>query len=421
MSNRSLVLIAALIGAAGIAAIMATRQGIVDIRTAAPAAPTPDAPSPAVSPPIATTPSDDARRAAQDEARPRAAESTTTPVPAPARRSAARQPNAADNARGRAAPELTVAVVLSEATHGDTSLNDVVGHGLDLARRHGPLRVIQRRPSRTADLAATFDDVAAESPALVIAVGATYAAAVSAASARHPELRVLLLDADLPGQTGVRSVTFRGDEGAFLAGVAAAAETRRGVVGMIGAMSTPALEAFECAWETGVRWGTREAFTLVRGIVLYLGTSPEAFARPADAEARSRELIEDRGVDVLVAAAGGAGAGVLEAARRARIKAIGIDTAGGERDVMIASIRRRADRIVETAIEDVRRGAFRGGTSVMSLANAGLEVSSSPTAAPVTRKLVEKARAGIDAGRMELCVKEEDRVPAWNFPPRPQG
>ena len=422
MSNRSLVLVAALIGAAGIAAIIASRPDILGTRAAAPAVPTPVAPAAAVSPSTTAAPSDDARTTAQDEARPRG-ESATTMAPAPARRSAARQPDAADTARGRGVRELEVAVLLSGEAHGDTSLNDAVAHGLDLARRHGPVRVIQRRPSRTADLEATLDDVAAESPALVIAVGASYADAVRAASARHPELRVLLLDADLPGQPRVRSVTFRGDEGAFLAGVAAAAETRRGVVGMIGAMSTPALEAFECAWETGVRWGTREAFTLVRGIVLYLGTSPEAFARPADAEARSRELIEDRGVDVLVAAAGGSGAGVLEAARRARIKAIGIDTAGGERarDVMITSIRRRADRIVETAIEDVRRGRFRGGTSVMSLANAGLEVSSSPTAAPVTRKLVEKARAGIIAGRMDLCVKEEDRGPAWNFPPRPQG
>ena len=401
MPKRSLVLIAALVGAAGIAAMIATRPRVVSTHRDAPTASSPSA---------TTAP------AAQDE--PRATEITTKTPPTPAR-----PPSAADPSRARRAPEIKVAALLSGETHGDPSLNDAVSLGLDLAGRHGPVQVIQRRPSRTTDLSAMLDTVAMQSPALVIAVGPAYVDAVRATIDRHPELRLLLLDAELPGHPRVRSVTFRGDEGAFLAGVAAAAETRRGVVGMIGAMSTPALEVFECAWETGVRWGTREAFTLVRGVVLYLGTTPEAFARPAEAEERSRELIEDKGVDVLVAAAGGSGAGVLDAARRARIKAIGIDMAGAERsrDVMITSIRRRADRIVGTAIDDIRRGAFRGGTSVMNLANAGVDVSSFPMASPVTRKLVEKARAGIIAGRMELCVKEADRAPAWNFPARPQG
>ena len=416
MPKRALVLImAVLVATAGIMTMTTMRRGTarpgpVDVRTDTPTAPTPDAPSTAVSPSTSTAlPAPDA---------PRPTETATKSRPAPPR-----APRVADHPRGRHAPALTVAVLLSGETDGDTSLDDAVGHGVDLARRHGPVQVIQRRPSRMADLGALLDDLAKESPALVIAVGGAYADAVRAGSARHPELRVLLLDAALPGQSGVRSVTFRSDEGAFLAGVAAASETRRGVVGMIGAMSTPALDAFACAWETGVRWGTQEAFTLVRGIVLYLGTTPEAYAQPVEAEERSRELIEDRGVDVLVAAAGGSGAGVLEAARRARIKAIGIDTAGAERtrDVTIASVRRRADRIVATTVDDIRRGTFRSGTIVMNLANAGVDVASFATAAPVTRKLVDKARAGIIDGRVELCVKEEDRPPAWNFPPRPQG
>jgi basic membrane protein A len=420
MPKRPLIVLAALIaGTAGVAAMLMTRPDSGTPRGTGPAAIAPQTPPPAITP---GERAGAAHTADPDSPAPEAARAVPSPGE-PTTRSPARRQDAVRTPRDRGAAELTVAVLAGDAAQGDTWLDDAVDRGLDLARKHGPLRLIQRRAARTTDPGALLDEVAAESPALVIAVGASYAEPIRTASARHPRLRFLLLDAELPGEAAVKSVTFRGAEGGFLAGVAAAAETQRGAVAMIGAMSSPALDAFECAWETGVRWGTKEAFRLVRGVVVYLGTTPEAFAQPAEAEARSRELIEDRGVDVIIAAAGGSGAGVLEAARHARIKAIGVDTEPGDRtrDVVITSIRKRADRIVDAVVADVRRGTFRGGASVMNLANAGVEIASPGRLAPATRKLVEKARAGIIAGRVDVCVKEEDRVPAWNFPPRPQG
>lgn len=81
-------------------------------------------------------------------------------------------------------------------------------------------------------------------------------------------------------------------------------------------------------------------------------------------------MITNQGVDVLYAAAGASGLGVIEAAREARIKAIGVDL--------------------------VLPGRL----------------------APATQKLVEQARAVIVSGRTPACVKEHERPPAWSFPPR---
>jgi basic membrane protein A len=134
-------------------------------------------------------------------------------------------------------------------------------------------------------------------------------------------------------------------------------------------------------------------------------------------------MIAQQGVDVLYAAAGASGLGVIAAARQARIKAIGVDSDQSHvaRDVVITSMRKRLDRAVETAIADVRRESFTGGVTAMSLANGGVDLVLPGRLPPVTVKLVEKARAAVVAGWTSPCVKEEDRVPAWPFPPRPMG
>jgi basic membrane protein A len=91
------------------------------------------------------------------------------------------------------------------------------------------------------------------------------------------------------------------------------------------------------------------------------------------------------------------------------------------RDVVITSVRKRLDLAVASAIGDVRRGLFDGGGRVMNLANGGVDLVLPGRLPPATVKLVEKARAAVVSGATAACVKEEDRVPAWPFPPRPAG
>ena len=259
-----------------------------------------------------------------------------------------------------AAPELKVAVLLGSSGRGAKGFNDAVFAGLEAAKKHGRLRVTERLPMRPEDYAHAIDEQVAEGADLIIGVGFLYSDPFAAASVRHPTVRFLLLDMELPGVSNVKSVTFRADEGSFLAGVAAAAETKRGVVGFVGGMNMPIIQAFECGWETGVRWGTKEAFKLVTGSIVYLGTTPEAFTKLAEGEARAHELITRKNVDVLFAAAGAAGLGVIEAARRAKVKAIGVDSDQSHlaKDTVITSMRKRLDRAVETTVAEVRKGAF---------------------------------------------------------------
>ena len=315
---------------------------------------------------------------------------------------------------------LKIAIMLGASGRGDP-FTDAALAGIEGAKQRGALTVVERLPARSEEYGPAVDALAEEKPDLIIGVGFLYAEPFRVASARHPETHFLLLDADLPPVPNLRSVTFRADEGSFLAGVAAAAESTRGAVGFIGGMNMPTIQAFECGYESGIRWAAKELNRMVRGAAVYIGTTPEAFARPAEGAELSRTMITQRGVDVVYAAAGASGIGVIETARALNVKAIGVDVDQSSLapGVVITSMRKRLDLAVDRAIIDVRARSFRGGATVMTLASGGVDVVLPGLLAPATRKLVEKAREAIVRGRIAPCGMPQSSTPAPTWKKRP--
>jgi len=276
--------------------------------------------------------------------------------------------------------EMKVAMLLAS----DKPSTDAGLAGLEAVKKHGRLAVTVRLAPQPDELSPMIDRLAAGAPDLIIGLGPVYRDAFRMASAQHPHTRFLLLDAELPSVPNVRAATFRADEGSFLAGVAASAESKRGAVG-------------------------------------FIGTTPEAFSDPEHGSKVSRTMITEKHVDVLYAAAGASSAGVIEAAREAKVRAIGGDAEPTHlpREVLITSVRKRIDRVIERAIADVRKQSYHGGTVEMNLANGGVDLALPGRMAPATQKLVERALAAIVSGREAPCVKYEETPSAWNFPPRP--
>ena len=329
-----------------------------------------------------------------------------------------RKPAAAARPQPR---ELKIAVLLTS----DKVATASTLAGLDAARKHHRLSVAMRVTPRPDDADALIESLAAVGPDLIVGVGGAFTDAFRAASARHPDGRFLLLDGAVETIDGhgpsrlltspnVRSVTFR-------AGVVAGAVSARGAVGFVGGMETPALQAIECGYETGVRWAARELKRTVRGSMIYVGHSPDALTDPAHAAKVTRTMIAEKHVDVVYPVAGGSSAGAVEAARAAKIKLINYDGEPGPLtgDLVITSGRRRFDRAVERAIADVAKRTFGGGVTEMTLANGGVDLLLPGRLAPATRKLVDRARAAIVSAYQAPCIPYEEPPLAWDFPPRP--
>jgi basic membrane protein A len=130
------------------------------------------------------------------------------------------------------------------------------------------------------------------------------------------EMWSVLLEGDV---ALVRETLLRGfrshawEQGAFLAGAAAALKSRSGRVGYIGGVKTDQLETFQAGYEAGAR----HVDPSVSLDAAYLSQAPDfsGFWQPRAAKRKAIEMY-GRGADVIFHAAGpAAGGGVFEAAR----------------------------------------------------------------------------------------------------------
>ena len=108
----------------------------------------------------------------------------------------------------------------------------------------------------------------------------------------------------------MQSVVFKEQEGSFLVGMLAALASKSGKIGFVGGMDIPLIRRFQCGYEQGIKYANPNAELIAN----MTGTTPAAWNDPG----RGAELAKgqfDRGVDVVYAAAGNTGTGVLQAAK----------------------------------------------------------------------------------------------------------
>ena len=142
----------------------------------------------------------------------------------------------------------------------------------------------------------------------IVAVGFAQRAAVESVAREFPNLRFVLIDSfvDLPN---VQSVLFREEQGSYLAGMMAAMASRSGRVGFIGGMDIPLIRKFACGYVQGAR-AVNPQIQVFQNMT---GSTPAAWRDPVRGGELARSQIE-RGADVIFAAAGATGIGVLQAA-----------------------------------------------------------------------------------------------------------
>ena len=190
-------------------------------------------------------------------------------------------------------------------------------------------------------------------PSPIVGIGFPQAAQHREGGARLPAtLRFAIVDAvvELPN---VQSFVYREHEGSFLVGMLAALASKSGKVGFVGGMDMPLVRKFACGYEQGARHAIRRC----RGGRRMTGTTPAAWTDPA----RGAELTKAQvaqGVDVVFAAAGTTGLGIMQAAKDAGILAIGVDSNQNHLHpgTMLTSMVKRVDLAVLQAFDGVTPG-----------------------------------------------------------------
>ena len=154
----------------------------------------------------------------------------------------------------------------------------------------------------------------------IMTVGFAWETALKKVAPEYPKTKFGIIDdvVDLPN---VQSIVFKEQEGSFVVGVIAAKTSKTGKVGFVGGMDIPLISKFGCGYQQGVKYasdGKDEVFANMTG------TTPAAWNDPVKGGELAKSQM-DRGADIIYAAAGATGQGVLKAAADAGKFGIGVD------------------------------------------------------------------------------------------------
>jgi basic membrane protein A and related proteins len=301
-------------------------------------------------------------------------------------------------------PKARIGLVFDVGGRGDKSFNDAAFEGVSRAERELGIEASYLEPASTEDREAALRLFAARGFDLVIGVGFIFSSDIEAVARAYPSVKFAGVDF-APGPNGippnVAALAFREEEGSFLVGAVAGLMSKSGHVGFVGGMVGPLILKFDA----GYREGVKAVCPTCAYHAAYAGTTPDAFRDPAKGKALANAQIA-AGCDVIYHASGSTGHGVFEAAKDARIFAIGVDADQYDEmpGTVITSMVKRGDVAVFDTVKEVVDGRFAGGMRVFGLKEKGLDfVHEGPHGAGIpddVKKKVEELRAAVIEGRI---------------------
>ncbi|MFY9211015.1 MAG: BMP family ABC transporter substrate-binding protein [Aestuariivita sp.] len=200
----------------------------------------------------------------------------------------------------------------------------------------------------------------------IVMAGFAFADALGQVAGDYPDTSFVIIDmvVDAPN---VRSVVFNEHEGSYLVGMMAAMASKSNTVGFIGGMDIPLIRKFACGYAQGVKAVNPDA-TVIANMT---GTTPAAWNDPVKGSELTKAQIS-QGADVVYAAAGGTGVGVLQTAADEGILSIGVDSNQNylHPGKVLTSMLKRVDNAVFEAFTD--GPGLETGFRVMGLANGGV-------------------------------------------------
>ena len=221
-------------------------------------------------------------------------------------------------------------------------------------------------------------------------------------AAEFPDTKFVIVDSvvDLPN---VRSVVYKEEEGSYLVGLLAGMASQTGKVGFVGGMDIPLIRKFGCGYVQGVKAAKADA-TVFQNMV---GTTGAAWNDPVRAGELTKNQI-DQGADVVYAAAGASGLGVLQTAADNGKLGIGVDSNQNHLHPgkVLTSMVKRVDLAVYNAFKDTQGDQFSAGVQSLGVKEDGVtyavDENNKALITPEMSEAVEKAKADIIAGTIKV-------------------
>lgn len=228
----------------------------------------------------------------------------------------------------------------------------------------------------------------------VIAIGFAAKDALEEIAPDFPKTRFVIIDTEAKG-ANIQAITANYAEGSFLVGVVGAMASKSGKIGFVGGMDIPLIRSFSCGYHQGAHFA-RPDIAMLENMA---GTTPEAWNDPAKGGELAKSQF-DRGADVVFAAAGQTGTGVLRAASDDKKLAIGVglNQNGLFPGSVLTSMVVHYDEVVYLMLKSAADGSWRPGHKVMGIKDGAVGwARDANNAALITPEIAAKAAAAKEA------------------------
>ena len=301
-----------------------------------------------------------------------------------------------------AAQDLAPAIVFDMGGKFDKSFNEAAYNGAERFKKETGIAYREFEVTAEAQREQALRNMARRGAQIVVGIGFSQASGMEKVAKEFPAVKFAIVDAvvDLPN---VQSIVFKEHEGSFLVGMAAAMASKTGKVGFVGGMDIPLIRKFALGYEEGARYVNPK----IEVFQNMTGTTPAAWNDPTRGGELARSQF-DRGADVIYAAAGATGLGVLQAAKDKGRLAIGVDSNQNhiQPGSVLTSMVKRVDLAVFEAFKTAKDGTWKSGVRNLGVAEGGVGYSldqyNRGLITPEMERRLGQARADIVAGKVKV-------------------
>jgi basic membrane protein A len=269
---------------------------------------------------------------------------------------------------------IKVALITDTGGLNDRSFNSLSYAGLQRAEKELGIQGDVVQSNSEADYVPNLTKFAQQGFNLVIAVGFLMTDAVEQVSKQYPNTKFLILDVPVTDRANVVGAVFKTEQSAYLAGAMAgllerasgvAKMNEKNVVGVVGGMQIPPVTEYIAGFQQGVKKTNPSGTVLIKWTNSF--TDQALGSQIAQSEISS-------GADIVFQLAGGAGIGVITAAKTAGVYAIGADADQSylAPNTVLTSTLKGVDTATYDVIQQVQNNQFKSGVQSFDLADGGI-------------------------------------------------
>lgn len=330
---------------------------------------------------------------------------------------------------------LKIAIVSSPSGVDDGSFNQDNYNGiLSFIEKHPDATVtpVREETGDTAAVMQAVNDIVADYDVLVCC-GFQFAG-IGTVAKDNPNTKFILVDSypvDADGKEvsldNVYAMQFKEQESGFFAGLAAALETKSGKVAVVNGIAYPSNVNYQYGFMSGVNYAKAKYDAKAEYVEIpsYAGTDVTNanvggnyignFSDEATGKVVGKALL-DKGVDIMLVAAGGSGNGVFTAVKEAgNAQVIGCDVdqyddgANGDKNIILTSVLKVMHSNVEKQLEKVLDGSFKGENALLGADTDSTGFVKAEGRQQLSAETIEKLEDAY------AKVKSGEIVPAANF------